>query len=62
LRDEYAVNAYWAGHYADSLKANLQLLSNGKVPADMIKRLADNAKISFEKIPEKPDPFFAFSD
>jgi glycosyltransferase involved in cell wall biosynthesis len=67
LRDEFAVNAYWAGHYLESLRANLQLLSSEKTPHNMVKRLADNSIACLDKlklvpiatIPETP---FVFSD
>jgi glycosyltransferase involved in cell wall biosynthesis len=67
LRDEFAVNAYWAGHYLESLRANLQLLSSEKTPHNMVKRLADNSSACLDKlkltpidvVPETP---FVFSD
>jgi glycosyltransferase involved in cell wall biosynthesis len=67
VRDEFAVNAYWAAHYLESLRANLQLLSSEKTPHNMVKRLADNSSACLDKlklvpiatIPETP---FVFSD
>jgi glycosyltransferase involved in cell wall biosynthesis len=65
LRDEFAVNAYWAGHYRESLEASLKLLASDKIPFDMVKRLADNSLAALEKIPTPPpapEPMFLFSD
>jgi glycosyltransferase involved in cell wall biosynthesis len=50
LRDEYAVNAYWAGHYLECLDSCLQLLASPKTPPDMHKRLADNALAALAKL------------
>jgi GR25 family glycosyltransferase involved in LPS biosynthesis len=50
LLDELSVNAYWDGHYQDSLEACLRLLSEGKMPSDMHGRVAKNTQFSAEKI------------
>jgi hypothetical protein len=60
LMDEYAVNAYWAGHYLESLQANLLLLGSEKTPRDMIQRLATNAAVSLDKL--KPRLNLIYSD
>lgn len=66
LRDEFAVNAYWAGHYRESLESSLKLLASDKTPADMVKRLAINSLAALEKLPQQPapapEPMFLFSD
>jgi glycosyltransferase involved in cell wall biosynthesis len=54
LLDEFAVNAYWAGHYLESLQASLMLLANEKTPHHMVKRLADNAIAALGKLPALP--------
>jgi len=53
LRDEYAVNAYWSGHYRDSLDAGLHLLSNAHCPAEHRARFATNAKFALDKLPQE---------
>jgi tetratricopeptide (TPR) repeat protein len=50
VRDEFAVNAYWSGHYLESLQANLKLLAGKNTPTDMIERLANNAMASLVKL------------
>lgn len=50
LLDEFAVNAYWAGHYRDCLDAVLKAMKSGKVPATDQQRFIDNARFAFEKI------------
>jgi hypothetical protein len=50
LQDEFAVNAYWCEHYLDCLEACLMLLANPKTPHDTVKRLADNAIASLNKL------------
>ena len=50
LLDELSVNAFWAGHYQDSLDACLRLLSEGKLPADMRDRVARNTQFAAEKV------------
>lgn len=53
LLDEYAVNAYWTGHYADSLDACLAILESGKLPAADVKRIAANAVFARRKLSEQ---------
>ena len=48
LLDEYAVNAYWAGHYRESLDASLRILAGGK--HGDIERISANARFAFEKL------------
>jgi glycosyltransferase involved in cell wall biosynthesis len=50
MLDEFAVTAYWAGHYRESLDACLKLLSEGKVPADQRPRIERNADYAREKL------------
>ncbi len=53
LLDEYAINAYWAGHYRDSLDACLKLLTVPGFPADQRTRLAANARFAFDRLPRE---------
>jgi glycosyltransferase involved in cell wall biosynthesis len=48
LLDEFAVNAYWAGHYRDALDACLQILACGK--HDNTARIIANARFAFDKL------------
>jgi glycosyltransferase involved in cell wall biosynthesis/SAM-dependent methyltransferase len=55
LLDEYAVNAYWSGHYLDSLDACIKLLSNPTCPAEHRERFTANAKSALDKLPRMPE-------
>jgi len=50
MLDEFAVAAYWAGHYRESLDACLKLLANEKIPADERARIQKNADFAREKL------------
>ncbi|WP_204508352.1 glycosyltransferase [Aestuariivirga litoralis] len=50
LLDEFAVNAYWTGHYAESLDACLKLLEGGKLSGAEVPRVAANARFAREKL------------
>jgi glycosyltransferase involved in cell wall biosynthesis/SAM-dependent methyltransferase len=54
LLDEYAVNAYWSGHFRDSLDAGLRLLTRPTSPADQRQRFAVNAKFALDRLPHAP--------
>jgi GR25 family glycosyltransferase involved in LPS biosynthesis/glycosyltransferase involved in cell wall biosynthesis len=56
LLDEFAINAYWAGAYRESLDACLKLLANDKLPASMVKRIAANARFATDKMPAAKAP------
>jgi GR25 family glycosyltransferase involved in LPS biosynthesis/SAM-dependent methyltransferase/tetratricopeptide (TPR) repeat protein len=56
ILDEFAINAYWAGAYRESLDASLKLLGGEKLPASMVKRVADNARFATEKLPTANAP------
>ena len=51
LLDEFSVNAYWIERYDDCLTACERLLQEGKIPAEMRKRVEDNARFAREKLP-----------
>jgi glycosyltransferase involved in cell wall biosynthesis len=46
LLDEYAINAYWIGRYAECLDASLKILESGKLPASEVTRVAANARFA----------------
>lgn len=52
LRDEFAIAAYWAGAYAESLEATLNLLSSGKLPQSEHSRIVANARFAFDRLPK----------
>jgi GR25 family glycosyltransferase involved in LPS biosynthesis/tetratricopeptide (TPR) repeat protein len=56
ILDEFAINAYWSGAYRESLAASLKLLAGEKLPAAMIKRVADNASFAAERLPRDTPP------
>ena len=49
--DEFAVHAYWTGHYRESLAAILRAFKSGKVPASEHARFAQNAIFALDKLP-----------
>ena len=51
ILDEFAINAYWAGAYRESLDALLKLLASGKLPPSMVARVAANARFAADKLP-----------
>ena len=56
ILDEFAINAYWAGAYRESLDASLRLLASEKLPPGMVKRIAANARFAAEKMPAAKPP------
>jgi hypothetical protein len=54
LLDEYAINAYWVGAYRECLDACLQLLSGGKLPAEMTGHVLANARFAVDRLPPGP--------
>ncbi|MBV8399508.1 MAG: methyltransferase domain-containing protein, partial [Acetobacteraceae bacterium] len=57
LLDEYAINAYWAGAYRESLDASLRLLGSNKLPESMRERVAANARFAADKLEQtQPTP------
>ena len=51
LLDEFAINAYWTGHYDESLDACLKLLESGKLGSLDVPRVAANARFARDKLP-----------
>ena len=49
LLDEFAVNAYWTGRYAECVEACDRLLSEGKLPAEMRDRVLKNKNFAVRK-------------
>lgn len=56
LRDEFAVNAYWAGHYAESLDACLSLIESGKMPAAELPRIIANVRAAASELARAFNP------
>lgn len=50
LLDEFAVNAYWTGRNEDCLDACLKILAAGRLPANELPRVANNALYAWERI------------
>jgi glycosyltransferase involved in cell wall biosynthesis len=55
MLDEFAVNAFWAGEYRESLDACLKLLTSDRLPTHMLKRIAANASFAADKLPGPPN-------
>ena len=51
LLDEFVHHAFWTGAYKESLDACLKLLAGGKIPASMVRRIADNAGFAANRLP-----------
>ena len=64
LWDEYAINAYWAGHYVESLDACLKLLQSGKLNTAQVTRIAETAARARDRLGAavKPANLGRFSD
>src|SRR4051812_6344675 len=52
LRDEFAVNAYWAGRHRDCLDVCLTLLAQETLPEGYRDRIAANARFALERLNE----------
>ncbi|AWN48661.1 glycosyl transferase [Methylobacterium terrae] len=52
LRDEFAVNAYWAGRHRESLEACLTLLAGEALPAGDRARVGANARFALDRLSE----------
>jgi glycosyltransferase involved in cell wall biosynthesis len=50
LLDEFAVNAYWAGYYAESLEACLKLIESGFLDEAKLDRIKANANFARRKL------------
>lgn len=50
LLDEFAVNAYWIGKYAECADACDRLLSEGKLPAEQRERVLKNKQFATDKL------------
>jgi len=53
LLDEYAVNAYWAGHYTECMDACLKILRTGQVSGQELERIVSNAEYALLRLTEK---------
>lgn len=50
ILDEFAISAYWTEHYRESRHASIQLLREGKFPADQKERIEANLKFATEAL------------
>ena len=55
LLDEFAVNAYWSGHYQDCLDASLKILATNKLSGADLQRVIANAQFASAKLPQEPN-------
>jgi glycosyltransferase involved in cell wall biosynthesis len=51
--DEFAVNAYWTGHYRECMDAALRALERGTVPDDQHKRFVNNVQFAVANLPKE---------
>jgi GR25 family glycosyltransferase involved in LPS biosynthesis len=56
LLDEYAINAYWSGHYRECLDASLRILSHPNCPESQRQRILANAKFAAGNLPPPHAP------
>jgi hypothetical protein len=52
ILDEFAVHAYWSGHYQECVDACRKLLSEAKFPAEYEGRIRDNEQFARDKLVE----------
>lgn len=57
LRDEFALNAYWAGHHQEGLDAWLYLLKSERLPEGERTRIAANAQFAADQLAKPQQPF-----
>jgi glycosyltransferase involved in cell wall biosynthesis len=50
LLDEFAIAAYWTGHFKESRMASIQLLNSNKFPPDQKERIEMNLKFATEEL------------
>ena len=50
LLDEYAVNAYWAGHYDECLDACLKILATDRMKGAELQRIVANARYAWDAL------------
>jgi glycosyltransferase involved in cell wall biosynthesis len=55
LLDEYAISAYWSGHFRECLDASLRILGHPSCPEGYRKRVLDNARFAADKLPSTPN-------
>ena len=55
LVDEFAIAAFWTGHYRESRLASTQLLQQGKFPPDQKERIEANIKFASDAILNEGD-------
>jgi hypothetical protein len=55
MLDEFAIAAFWTGHYRESRIASIQLLQQGKFPPDQKERIEANLKFATDAIMNEGD-------
>ena len=50
LLDDFAITAYWSGHYQESFDATTQLLESGRAPAHEMPRITANRNFAEAKL------------
>jgi len=50
LLDDFAVAAYWSGHYRECLEATTRLLDENRAPEDAVERIKANRDFAVEKL------------
>jgi glycosyltransferase involved in cell wall biosynthesis len=55
MLDEFAIAAFWTGHYRESRIASIQLLQQGKFPPDQKERIEANLKFATDAILNEGD-------
>ena len=50
MLDEFQINAYWAGHYGESLNAGATLLRDGLFPESERARILANCDFALQKV------------
>ena len=56
LLDEFAVNAYWTGKYAECVDACDRLMNEGKLPIEERDRVLKNRQFGIDKLAEVKMP------
>jgi hypothetical protein len=54
MLDEFQINAYWAGHYGESLDAGATLLRDGLFPQSERARIVANCDYALQKVTAQP--------
>lgn len=50
LLDELGISAWWSGHHRESLAASLEILAEGRAPAEHRDRIVTNARFALDRL------------